>query len=180
MRPTKVGHEAVGDALVAAFRASGYAGASLRDLGQASGLRSASLYHRFPAGKVDMAQAALEHAGAAFATAVLDSLAGDGTPAARLSVSADGVRGFYDQGTLACLLAVMTLSDAPQPVRAVVGAVFARWVDGLAAALRDAGHADARAEAEDRIAGIQGALILAQAGAGPEPFMRAVQRLGRP
>lgn len=180
MRPAKVGAEAVGDALIAAFRAGGYAGASLRDLGHASGLKSASLYHRFPRGKADMAQAALGRAGEAFGAAVLAPLTAAGDPAARLATSAAGVAEFYQGGALACLLAVMALSDAPEPVRATVRAMFAQWTNDLAGALADCGVPDPHSVAEDRIAALQGALILAQSGAGPEAFARAVTRLARP
>ena len=44
--------------IVAAFREHGYEGASLSILSQATGLGRSSLYHYFPNGKTDMAQAA--------------------------------------------------------------------------------------------------------------------------
>ena len=46
-------------ALVQTFRQYGYEGASLSMLSEASGLGRSSLYHYFPNGKADMAQAAL-------------------------------------------------------------------------------------------------------------------------
>ena len=177
MRPAKVGAEAVGDALVSAFRTGGFAGASLRDLGAASGLKSASLYHRFPNGKADMALAALGRAGELFEVAVMAPLAGAGDPEHRLAASAAGVARFYEEGALACLLAVLALSDAPEQVRAAVRAMFARWAGDLAAVLTEGGVVDACQEAEDRIAAIQGALILVRAGAERNVFARATARL---
>jgi AcrR family transcriptional regulator len=177
MRPAKVGPEAVGDALVTAFRSGGYAGASLKDLAAASGLKSASLYHRFPAGKVDMARAALARAGEAFGPMVIDPLREAGSPRDRLARSAAGARQFYGEGSLACLLGIMALSDAPAPVLADVNAVLVLWSDTLAATLAEAGVPAPEAEAEDRIAAIQGALVLGRAGAGTAAFERAVARL---
>lgn len=178
MRPAKADPRSVADALVTTFRGEGYAGASLADLAAATGLKSASLYHRFPAGKADMAAAALARAGEDFAPLVLAPLAGDGPPAARLAASAAGVARFYDDGRLACLLAVLALSDAPTSVRAAVGAMLAGWIDALAVTLGEAGAAAPRARAEDRIAAIQGALVLARAGGDTNAFARAVAQLG--
>lgn len=178
MRPVKVGADAVAAGLVDGFRASGYAGASMRDLCAATGLRSASLYHRFGDGKQGMAAAALDHAGDAFAAQVVAPLTAPGDPSERLATSAAGVAGFYAGGELACLLAVLTLSDAPEAVRARIAAAFARWRDALAAVLGEAGAAEADALAQDRIAALQGALILARAGQGRDAFARAVARLG--
>jgi AcrR family transcriptional regulator len=179
MRPAKVGPEAVGDALLSTFRAGGYAGASLKELARASGLKSASLYHRFPEGKVDMARAALARAADAFGPPVLDPLRAPGSPSGRLVASADGVRRFYDDGALACVLGVMTLSDAPPPVLSAVCALFESWTEALAGALADAGAPAPLAEAQDRIAGIQGALVLARGVGDASAFARAVDRLGR-
>lgn len=178
MRPAKVGPERVGDALLGVFRTSGYAGASLKALATASGLKSASLYHRFPDGKGDMAIAAIHRAGEAFAELVIDPLTGDGPPSARLAASAAGVRRFYEDGALGCVLGVMALSDAPAPVLDVVRAMFDGWTTALAGVLADAGAPEPRADAEDRVAAIQGALVLARSGAGTEAFARATARLG--
>jgi AcrR family transcriptional regulator len=176
-RLRKVGEDVVGEALVETFRRGGFAGASLRELQTATGLGPASLYHRFGGGKQAMAGAALDHVGGSFGTLVIAPLAASGDVAARLSASADGVRRFYDDGRLACLLAIFTLSDAPEPVRAAVAAAFTAWRDALAAALADAGVASPDAVAEDRVATIQGALVLARATGERGAFDRAVAQL---
>lgn len=179
MRPGKVDAATVGDALVSTFRSAGYAGSSLRNLAAATGLKSASLYHRFARGKADMALAALARVGEGFGDLVIAPLASDAPPIARLKASAAGTTRFYDQGTLACLLAVLATSDAPDEVRGAVRAAFESWRVALGATLSEAGCADPLAEAEDRIAAVQGALILARAGGGCGAFARAVERLGR-
>jgi hypothetical protein len=71
----------------------------------------------------------------------------------------------------------MTLSSAPEPVREQVRAMLEGWAAALARSLQHAGVAHARTEAEDRIAAVQGALILARAGGGRGAFARAVERL---
>lgn len=176
-RPAKSRDAEVGAALVEAFRTSGYAGASMRELGAATGLTASSLYHRFADGKSAMGCAAVAHAGAAFSEQVLAPLCAPGAPSDRLAASAAGVSRFYADGSLACLLAVFTLSDAPEPVRQSVRAAFAAWRTDLTAVLEEAGAAAPGAEAEDRIAALQGALILARAGEDKAAFVRAVAQL---
>lgn len=175
-RSAKVAGEAVGAAMVEAFRRSGFAGATMRTLADATGLKSASLYHRFAGGKADMARAALGHVGGGFAQMVLEPLTGADADAA-LRASAAGVRRFYEHGRLACLLAVFALSDAPDAVRADLAGVFDAWRDALAAALARAGMADAETAAEDRIAAVQGALVLARATGRRDAFDRAVDAM---
>ena len=48
------------DRLFVVFRDRGYEGSSLADLSQATGLGKSSLYHHFPRGKEQMAEAVLE------------------------------------------------------------------------------------------------------------------------
>jgi TetR/AcrR family transcriptional repressor of lmrAB and yxaGH operons len=180
MRPAKVADAAVADALVAAFRRDGYAGAAIRDLCDATGLKSASLYHRFPHGKADMALAALGRTGEAFGKAVVAPLEGPGDPAARLRRSAAGLRRFYAGGRSACLLAVLGASEAPEPVRQAIGAALLRWRDTLTAALAEAGSEAPADEAEDRIAAVQGALVLARGTGSTAAFRRAADRMEGP
>ncbi|WP_185965055.1 TetR/AcrR family transcriptional regulator [Glacieibacterium frigidum] len=178
-RPVKIHREVVADALVGAFRRDGYAGASVRDLAAATGLRSASLYHRFPA-KSDMAIAAVQRAGEDFAAQVVVPLTNEDRPADRLAASAEGLRRFYAGGDLSCLLAVLALSDAPPAVEAEIAALLQAWRDALAATLSRFGMVDPVAEAEDRIAAIHGALVVRQGGLGARAFARAAARMAMP
>ena len=177
MRPAKVADEAVADALVAAFRRDGYAGAAVRDLCEATGLRSASLYHRFPGGKADMALAALARATEGFGKTVVAPLEAAGDPAARLAKSAAGLRRHYAGGRLGCLLAVLAASEAPEAVRGEIAAALARWRGALSALLAEAGSGTPGDEAEDRIAAVQGALVLARGTGSLAAFRRAASRM---
>ena len=59
---TKVDEDALLDRLSNVFRTHGFEGASLSLISKETGLQRASLYHRFPGGKEDMAKAVLERA----------------------------------------------------------------------------------------------------------------------
>ncbi len=54
---TKVTEEELLDRLTSVFRTHGFEGASLSLISKATGLQRASLYHRFPGGKEEMAKA---------------------------------------------------------------------------------------------------------------------------
>ena len=56
MRPQKVQDIEIIESLVKTFRSNGYEGTSLAELAKSTGLKKASLYHRFPDGKQEMAQ----------------------------------------------------------------------------------------------------------------------------
>jgi len=70
--------------LACVFRERGYEAASLAVLSKAAGLQKASLYHRFPGGKRQMAEEVLGAAMAWFETNVLAPLRRPGPPAERL------------------------------------------------------------------------------------------------
>ena len=61
MRPQKVQDIEIMTSLVKTFRSRGYEGSSLAELAKSTGLKKASLYHRFPKGKEEMAIAVLNH-----------------------------------------------------------------------------------------------------------------------
>jgi len=61
MRPQKVIDSDILKGLTKVFRSKGYEGANLSELAQATNLKKASLYHRFPGGKQEMAVTVLTH-----------------------------------------------------------------------------------------------------------------------
>lgn len=168
----------VADTLFEAFRTGGYA-TSMRTLSDATGLKSASLYHRFSEGKPQMAVAAVRRAGALFVEAVIDSLEGDGAPEERLAKAAAGLRRFYADGTLGCILGVLALT-APSQIRREVEAAFTAFIEALARTYAEARVPHPAERAQDAVAAIHGALVLGQAGLGTSAFARALERLAKP
>lgn len=153
------------------FRSTGYEGASLAALAAATGLKKASLYHRFPGGKEQMAEEVLNAAKAWFVQNVLAPLASDAPPDARVQAMIERLNEFYDGGRQACLL--NTLSSAPDgPFARMIRGMFKAWIDALAALLTDAGcdQATARRRAQRAVTLIQGSLVLSRGMATPKPF----------
>jgi TetR/AcrR family transcriptional repressor of lmrAB and yxaGH operons len=161
------------------FRDRGYAGASLAELAKASGLGKSSLYHYFPGGKEDMALAVIHYADAWLHEHVMGALRGAGTPRARLGRVLSALDRLYAGGTNACLLGALVLGGARDLFARQLHAAFSQWVDALAGLLEESGipRIEARERAQDAVARIEGALILAGGLDDPAPFRRVLRRL---
>ena len=177
---TKVTRDDIISRLMDVFRTVGYDGATLSKLSKATGLQRASLYHRFPGGKKEMAQAVLAQAEAWLDAHVLTPLAGPGTPPARLENMAQALDAFYMHGGASCLLDALSLGEGGEQFRDHIQTAFARWIDALAAlvvAQTGCPAAEAQLRAEDAVLSIQGALVLARGTGKTEPFQRVLNNL---
>lgn len=166
--------------LSATFRDVGYDGASLARLSEATGLKKASLYHRFPGGKEQMALEVLEEAGRRFAVHVLQPLAGEGAPRERITAMARELDGFYSGGKQACLLNLFSSPiGGSGPFKAAIRQMFEAFVKALAGVVAETGcPADvAQARAERGVALIQGSLVLARGLGSTEPFRKTLEAL---
>lgn len=161
------------------FRLHGYAGASLRLFTEATGLQRASLYHRFPGGKAEMAEAVLARADDWFVTYILAPLSEQGDPATRIRRMAKRLGKFYGGGSQSCLLDSLSLGEAENPLQQHVHRSFAAWLDALISVSREAGAtpALARGRAEAALMQIQGGLVFARATGDRRPFRRLLAQL---
>ncbi|MCG8367298.1 MAG: TetR/AcrR family transcriptional regulator [Pseudanabaenales cyanobacterium] len=161
------------------FRKYGYEGATLTRLSKAAGLGKASLYHHFPRGKEEMAEAVLNYVNHCFQTLVLEPLQGPGKPAERIYRMSQNIREFYRVGQDPCLLSILTLGDAKDLFDAPVKRAFETWLDTLAGVLVEAGckPAEAYRRAEDAIIQIQGVLVLSRSLDSTDTFERVITTL---
>lgn len=161
------------------FREHGYEGASLSVITARTGLGKGSLYHFFPGGKEEMAQAVLAHIDAWFETEIYAPLRTDPDPAAAIVHMIRGVDAYFRSGNRVCLVGVFALVEARDRFAVAVKDYFVRWTAALADALVRTGRpADAAfADAEEAVLAIQGALVLARALDDPDVFRRAMARI---
>jgi TetR/AcrR family transcriptional repressor of lmrAB and yxaGH operons len=161
------------------FRSAGYDGATITDISDASGLKKSSLYHRFPGGKQQMAADVARATTATFVDDVLAPLGGDGPAHDRLRLVARQLRSFYDHGRRSCLLDTLSLGDPGDDARATLRAAAEGWIAAFATIARadGAGRAEARTRAEDAVAAVEGALVLARVTGDVRPFTRVLERL---
>lgn len=162
------------------FESRGFEGATLTEIAKASGLSKASLYHHFPDGKAGMGLALLKDAGIRLEAAALAPLRGGGSPEERLAGMLEGIDAYFEGGARSCLLTVFALGPPDPRFDDLVEARLSEWIDLLTETLQDAGLArkEARRQARDTVARIQGAAVLARALNDRKPFRQVLRRVG--
>lgn len=172
-RPRSVTEDDLLARLARVFSEVGYEGASLSLLAEATGLQKASLYHRFPGGKKQMADEVLASTGTWLETQILAPLAGPGTPAERLATVAANLDAFYHGGARACLLNMLSSPRVEDgPFAPAIRQAFEALIAGLANIAREAGASPsaARQRAERAVMLLQGALVLSRGTGSTQPF----------
>lgn len=166
-------------ALGEAFREHGFAGCSLSEITRRTGLGKGSLYHFFPEGKQEMAEAVLDDVATWFETNVFAILRENRDPGYGIARMFEEVDRYFRSGRRICLVGAFALDDTRDRFETRVNEYFTAWTRALAVALRRNGFAarEARETAEDIVAGIQGALVLARSQDDPTVFTRVLKRL---
>lgn len=165
--------------LAEVFRAHGYEGASLALISKATGLGKGSLYHFFPGGKEEMAAAVLTEIDGWFRSHVFEPLRASQDAQTAIWKMFDAVESYFDKGGRVCLVGLFALGEERDRFSGAIGGYFAEWVTALALALEAAGREQgaAREIAEETVAGVQGALVLARSLGEPAAFLRSLDRL---
>jgi AcrR family transcriptional regulator len=166
-------------ALREVFRECGFEGASLSLICERTGLGKGSLYHFFPGGKEEMAAAVLDDIGAWFERKMFQPLRDNADPARTIQGMFRTTDEYFHSGERICLVGVFALGGVRDRFAAKINDYFVAWRDALTHALRRAGkdRTDAKALAEDVIAGIQGALVTARAQNDTIIFNKLLKRL---
>jgi AcrR family transcriptional regulator len=162
------------------FQAYGFEGTSMSTISKATGLIKASLYWRFPAGKDEIAEAALRSVDQQFSHHILKPIDEAGPVADRLAEVANRLRKFYGDGKRACLLDTLTLGGSPPAIQKHAKLTLEFWVNKFEKLARESGldPATARLAAEDAVAALEGGLVLARVSGDRDAFRRAAESLG--
>lgn len=180
MRASKLTDEQLIDRIAAVFRHYGYAGASLTNLSEATGLERASLYHRFPGGKEQMAEAVLLYLGKQLEINLFAPLRAPGEPESKLTLVVKVIDAFYQSGHLPCILETLSLEGATPAIRQALSTMTAALIEALAGLARELG-AETSAQAWERataaVGAIEGSLVLVRLTADQAHFKSAVNRL---
>jgi TetR/AcrR family transcriptional repressor of lmrAB and yxaGH operons len=166
------------------FRRNGYAATGINEIAEVSGAPKGSLYHYFPGGKDQIAEAAVRFAGAGV-VATLEKLAQEHETAAamiraycKLLAGWMAKSGFRD----GCPIATTLLEAAPQSTAMTAAGreAFAGWCAVIARALvRDGfGKAEAKRLSILTVSSLEGALILARVEASARPIEEVASALG--
>ncbi|MEL6537159.1 MAG: TetR/AcrR family transcriptional regulator [Bacteroidota bacterium] len=182
MRPQKVNDAELMAGLMAVFRTKGYEGTSLNDLAVATGLQKASLYHRFPGGKKEIAEAVLAYAKAWIGKHVRQVLEdSQELPAVRLVRALDNIRELYGNGKEICILRALSMDQGLSLFGQGVQQNMEEWIAGFYQLGLDLGLEPkaARESAEDTLIMVQGSLVVGKGIGDTSLFDRAIKHLGR-
>ena len=179
MASPKIQDEELLQKLTGVFQTYGYEGASLSRIAEVTGLQRASLYHRFPGGKEEMAEAVLARVDERFASHVLAPLSGSGTPVQRVKRMAERLSEFFGGGQCSCVLDSLSFDTKYHALKDHVAESMEAWMGAMAKVSQDAGlpKKTARLRAEDALGRIQGALVIARGTDDRGPFERMIKEL---
>lgn len=172
-RPARIEDDDLLDRLSRVFRDVGYEGATLSMLSEGAGLKRASLYHRFPGGKEQMAREVLAHASSWLEEEILTTLRGEQRPEKRIKAMTEKLDRFYSGGRQACLLNMLSSASIHEgPFVEPIKSAFEAWIDALAGVAMDAGvdRRTAGRRAERVIMLLQGSLVFARGTGSVRPF----------
>lgn len=158
------------------FREYGYHGTSYSQITKATGLGKGSLYHYFPKGKQDVAQAVLADIHHWFTQNIFCPLEEDSQQG--LAIMLRQVEAYFHSGRRICLLGAFALYDARTTFEKEVSGYFACWADALSHYFQANGMTpeQGRPLAMAMLAQIQGGLVMAQALKNPALFMQALEQ----
>jgi AcrR family transcriptional regulator len=150
--------------LVDIFYDYGYDGATLSVISEVTGLRRASIYHHFPNGKMEMAEAVLAHSdrwGAEHVRSMLESELPTDEKIRRMCAAIDEVHTRPQQLTL---MNVFSYGSARLKFGEQVAQRVQRWLDQIALLLADLDieKQEAMQRALDAYVQIEGAMVLAR------------------
>lgn len=165
--------------LFTVFRDRGFEGASIADLSRATGLGKSSLYHYFPEGKEQMAEAVLDRAAALIDRAIVAVAESQDPLRSRVRRIVASLEQLYAGGRNSCVLGQLATATIGPAGRRNLREAFAHWIGAIAGVAAETGMSPAAARhfAEDWVARLQGALILQSASGDTGPFKRAMAAL---
>lgn len=158
------------------FREHGFEGASLSLISDATGFGKGSLYHFFPGGKEEMAEAVLTDIDRWFEQNMFAPMRDSAQPREAVVAMIANVDAYFRSGERICLVGAFALSDVRDRFAARIADYFVAWRHALSLALRRIGHSAKQADsmAEEAVAGIQGALVASRAFNDTSVFSRVL------
>lgn len=161
------------------FRRNGYNGTSIKQITVAAEVPMGSLYHCFPNGKVQLAQAAIETSGPAYEQLFEMIAGGAASPQAAIADFFDGAAEVLEATDFIDICPIGTVArevaSTNETLRESTWKVFSSWVAAAAALFEDAGVPtdEARQLATTLVAALEGGFMLARAAKDTAP-LRAI------
>lgn len=165
MRPQKVDDQQLLTGFMSVFRTKGYDGASLNELADATGLQKASLYHRYPGGKKDIALAVLAFVNQWINKNIAEVLSNKTlNPETRLSLVLENINQLYDSGNSICILRSLSMSNSLDLFRPELKLAMNHWIESFYRLGTEIGmtESNSREKAIQMLIKIQGSLVVSK------------------
>ena len=132
MRPQKILDTDMIAGLTKVFRDKGYEGASLNDLADVTGLKKASLYHRFPNGKQEMAESVLNTVDQWVDDNIFLPLMDENQPAKmRLKEALKNIGILYNGGENTCVLRAFSMQGGLSLFEQQIKSGMEKWISAF-------------------------------------------------
>lgn len=180
MRPQKVLDQEVFIALTKVFRDKGFEGASLKEISDATGLKKASLYHRFPNGKKQMAEAVFNYIDEWVVKNIFQPLIDPNlTPTERLNKGLENIESLYDGGDESCIFRTLSMKVGMELFNHRITNGMKQWIfhfEELGLAF-DQPKSEANANAVQNLIDIQGSLIVSEGLQDLSVFLHTIEKI---
>jgi TetR/AcrR family transcriptional regulator, lmrAB and yxaGH operons repressor len=178
MAQQTIDDEALANAVFETFRKYGYEGTTISLLSEVTGLKKSSLYHRFPAGKEDMAKTVVSYVQTQLQQGVIAPLLNKkDAPEKRFKQMIATLQGFYADGTKNCLLNVLSLGDVKSDMRLQLNHIYDAFLYALEKLAQEVGMSSTEAKvwSERFLIFLEGALVIQRLTKNKEMFMQQMQ-----
>lgn len=180
MRPQKIQDEELLLAITKVFRSKGYEGASLSELSEVTGLKKASLYHRFPKGKQEMAESVMAFLDKWVTENIFNALnKEEDAPQIRLKNGVFQIKKLYSGGKETCIFRAFSMQTGMDLFHASISNGLNDWLRafknlGVSMGLSNELSAE---KAMQTLIDIQGSLILSKGLQDPTVFENTMERI---
>ena len=177
MRKASKSREEILADLTKVFREHGFHGTTLSKLTQSTGLERASLYHYFPKGKQDMANAVILGVLESLENEVLVYLQSTAEPKEKLSKMLRALKHFYKEGVDQCFISIFSVGEINEKIGSKLKTATESWIDLLMTIFHNLDYHSPNDEAIKTLSSIQGSLVLAHITKDPEKFSTCLRTL---
>lgn len=180
MRPQKILDTDMIAGLTKVFRDKGYEGTSLNDLAEVTGLKKASLYHRFPNGKQEMAECVLHTIDQWVDDHIFLPLLDEKRPAKlRLEDALKNIEILYDSGKETCVLRAFSMHNGLSLFEQQIKSGMDKWIiafNALGIALKLT-STESQQNAIHTLIELQGSLIVTKGLADTSIFKNTLKNI---
>lgn len=167
------------------FRRHGFNGTSLKQVSTAAHAPTGSIYHFFPGGKDELAEAVIQTSGAIYQQLFeMIADAADGLSAATTDFFEGAAAVLEESGYIdICPIGTVAreVASTNELLREATNRVFAGWIDAAASRLAAAGipHDEAEELATTIVAALEGGFMLSRAAQSPAPLQATGRQIRR-